>query len=252
MSAGAIGGFAATASSGAATESGAFGALQSEDFINVLLSELSNQDPFEPADSAALLEQLSSLRNIESQLSLQTSIESLVKQNRLASSASLIGKAVEGLDATGQRSTGIVESVRVEDGEAVLRLKSGRSVPMSNLTQILDEGGEFATIDEGRWNIVGKNGAAAKDDEVTTEDMVAWNALLARNMNRTYEAGDFNEGEIPPDKVGQKFEPRGFTDGDLNGDGRIDELDFFELGLVTADVRERDLAKAEAERLFGG
>ena len=68
MSAGAING---ASSVGAAAGESGFAALRSEDFIKVMLSELTNQDPFEPQDSAALLEQMSSLRNIESQLSLQ-------------------------------------------------------------------------------------------------------------------------------------------------------------------------------------
>ena len=75
-----------------------FSDLSSEQFIEVLFAELQNQDPFQPSDSGALLEQLSSLRNIESQLSLQTQMETLVSQNQLASAGNLIGKLVAGLD----------------------------------------------------------------------------------------------------------------------------------------------------------
>jgi flagellar basal-body rod modification protein FlgD len=132
MSAGAISGAASAGAEGA----GGFGALSSGDFINVLLSELSNQDPFDPQDSAALLEQLSSLRNIESQLALQDQLEDLVLQNQVAAAGGLIGKVVAGLDSTNREAQGLVTSVRVQNGKAILELDSGRALAMDRVTEI--------------------------------------------------------------------------------------------------------------------
>lgn len=134
MSAGAIGGAASAVSDIA----GAFGNLSSEDFVKVMIQELANQDPFEPQDSGALLEQLSSLRNIESQLSLQEQIGALVLQNQIASAGGLIGKLVTGLDAGNDQVTGQVQSVRVADGNVLLELDSGKELAMDRLTQIAD------------------------------------------------------------------------------------------------------------------
>ncbi len=134
MSAAAITGAGATAAS---SPSG-FGALGSEEFIRVMLSELSNQDPFEPQDSAALLEQLSSIRNIEGQLSLQESLENLVLQNQVAIAGGLIGKVVAGLDGLNQQVEGQVVSVRVRDGKATLELDNGKSLSMDRVTEIFN------------------------------------------------------------------------------------------------------------------
>lgn len=90
MSVAAIGGASASSSVGGT----AFADLSSGEFVKIMLEELANQDPFEPQDSAALLEQLSSLRNIESQISLEEKLESLVLQNSLSASAGMIGKDV--------------------------------------------------------------------------------------------------------------------------------------------------------------
>src|SRR5690606_13766382 len=100
---------------------------------------LSNQDPFQPQDSGALLEQLSSLRNIESQLPLQQKLETLVRQNETAAAGGLIGKKVEGLDAGNNAVSGLVTSVRVQDGKTLLELDSGRMVPMKRVTKIADQ-----------------------------------------------------------------------------------------------------------------
>lgn len=133
MSAGAING---ASSSGAAAGESGFAALRSEDFIKVMLSELTNQDPFEPQDSSALLEQMSSLRNIESQLALQTQLESLILQNQVSAAGGLIGKVVSGLDSLNNQVEGIVTSVRVQDDETLLELDNGRVLPMDRVAEI--------------------------------------------------------------------------------------------------------------------
>jgi flagellar basal-body rod modification protein FlgD len=132
MSAGAISGAATLPTS----QAGAFGDLSSEDFVKVMISELTNQDPLDPQDSGALLEQLSSLRNIESQLALQEQLGNLVLQNQIASAGSLIGKLITGQDANFDQIEGLVTSVRVEDGTVFLELDSGRTLSMDRVTEI--------------------------------------------------------------------------------------------------------------------
>ncbi len=136
MSAGAISGAFAAPQQETQVDRNAFGELDSGKFLNILLTELTNQDPFEPNDSQALLEQLSSLRNIESQASLQKSLEALVLQNNISQAGALLGKVVEGLTPTGERISGEVRSVRVVDGKAELELDTGRSVPLERVTTI--------------------------------------------------------------------------------------------------------------------
>ncbi len=154
MSAGAITGASSVeANSG----SGGFGALSSDEFIRVLMAELTNQDPFEPQDSGALLEQMSSLRNIESQLNLQETLGSLeeqfgnigdefsslgqklegfVLQNELTSAGNLIGKIVEGTDTNNKSIQGLVTSVRVENGSTFLELDTGAKLAIDRVTRV--------------------------------------------------------------------------------------------------------------------
>ncbi len=117
---------------------GGFDELDSNEFLEIILTELSNQDPLAPNDTQALLEQLSSLRNIESQISLEESLEELVLQNTLSQAGSLIGKLVEGVDDNSEKVTGQVTSVRVNDGEATLQLDTGRQLKLDTVTLIAD------------------------------------------------------------------------------------------------------------------
>ena len=115
----------------------AFSSLSSEEFTRIILAELRNQDPLQPNDTGALLEQLSSIRSIQSDLELSDRLESVVSQNEFAGAAGLIGKRVSGLTESGQRIEDEVASVsRTADG-AVLNLAGGKRIPMSGLDKVL-------------------------------------------------------------------------------------------------------------------
>ena len=61
---------ALTGGSTASAPTSRFTELSSEEFIKIIFTELQNQDPFKPNDSSALLEQLNSIRSIESDIEL--------------------------------------------------------------------------------------------------------------------------------------------------------------------------------------
>jgi flagellar basal-body rod modification protein FlgD len=130
---------AATAASGVTAAGGnAYADLSSDEFLKIMLTELSNQDPFEPNDSQAILDQLSSLRSIESDLNLQEQLESLVLQNAIGQAGALIGKQVEGLSRDNETVTGIVTAVRVVDGKAQLELDNGVTLPIDRVATVTD------------------------------------------------------------------------------------------------------------------
>ena len=119
-----------------ASSTSAFNNLSSEDFVKIMLSELSNQDPLAPNDSKAILEQISSIRSIESDLSLKSALESLVQQSQFSSAGGLIGKGVTGKLSDGATVEGLVLSVsNGRDGPAV-NLTGGWQVKMDDILEI--------------------------------------------------------------------------------------------------------------------
>lgn len=135
MSASSIGGTGlATAT---ALNENRFAELSSNEFINILVTELKNQDPFEPNDSAQILEQLSSLRNIEAFSELQDQLGTVVDQMQVAQAGAMIGRLVEGVDSRNNQVVGQVTSVRVVHGKGVLELDTGRSLEMDRITRIM-------------------------------------------------------------------------------------------------------------------
>ena len=67
--------------SGAGGTSDAFGALGSDEFLQIILTELTSQDPLSPNDTSALLDQISTIRSIESDIALGDRLDAIVTEN---------------------------------------------------------------------------------------------------------------------------------------------------------------------------
>ncbi|MBX3357224.1 MAG: hypothetical protein KF745_02230 [Phycisphaeraceae bacterium] len=114
----------------------AFSALNSEQFVKIMFTELTRQDPLKPNDTSNLLQQMSSLRSIQSSLDLSKRLESLVLQNQTSAAGTLIGKSVSGLDERNLRVTGVVESVSITKDGPVLGLTNGSRVSFDRVDSL--------------------------------------------------------------------------------------------------------------------
>ena len=110
--------------------------LKTEDFIKMMITQLQNQDPLEPAKNQELLAQMSQIGQLQSATALQDSLKSMVMQNSLGSAGNLIGKTVEGLDDLNEKVRGVVNSVRVEGDLVYLELDTGKRLALGRVTSI--------------------------------------------------------------------------------------------------------------------
>lgn len=124
------------ASTSTKTTTPASKSLTANDFINMMVTQLQNQDPTDPTKSSDLLAQMSQIGSLQASTDLQTSLKTLVLQNNLASAGSLIGKTVTGKDDVGADLGGVVSSVKVVDGALSLNLDNGSTLSMSNVLTV--------------------------------------------------------------------------------------------------------------------
>ncbi|MEE2681210.1 MAG: flagellar hook capping FlgD N-terminal domain-containing protein [Planctomycetota bacterium] len=130
---------AAGVQTGGAGAASGFGSMNSEEFVKIIFTELQNQDPFQPNDSAALLEQLNSIRSIESDMALTDQLKAIVFQNQLSGAGNLIGRYVQGLSTEGTRVDGKVISV-IRQGDAIgVELDTGWIIEVDQVELIVDE-----------------------------------------------------------------------------------------------------------------
>lgn len=129
--------------------------MSSGDFLKVMFAELTRQDPLQPNETKDLLQQVATIRSIESNIGLSDNLKQLVKQNEAANAGSLVGQTVKGLDSSGVPITGVVRSVRITRDGTGLNLLDGRSIAVKDLQEILGfmlEGPSGLTAEQGGAN----------------------------------------------------------------------------------------------------
>lgn len=116
-------------------------ALRSEDFFRLLVTELKQQDPFEPAKTADMIGQVSQIRSIELSKQLTDTLTQLTRQQHTAGASDLLGKFVVAevwtTDGMVSEIKGIVTGIRFNpDGSAILELDTGQAVRAADVTRI--------------------------------------------------------------------------------------------------------------------
>ena len=116
--------------------------LDPAQFLNLIITQLQNQDPLAPTDNAALMAQVGQLREITANDKLTTTLTSFSITQELTTASTLIGKKIQGLDTTGSEITGVVDSVSIKVDEKdrnnrQVRVQVGnKTVDMSNVRAI--------------------------------------------------------------------------------------------------------------------
>lgn len=139
--------------------------LDKDAFMQLLVSQMQNQDPLEPQTGADFVAQLAGFSELEEVQALNENLLGLAvlqQENALlsqmAQSSGLIGHEVRFMDPeTLTQRTGTVGSVRIENGLAMLGV-GGDSVPLANVMEVLGEAAPVPMTD-------GDAGASSGSDE---------------------------------------------------------------------------------------
>ncbi len=113
--------------------------LSSDDFFKLLITQLTNQDPMEPTSNQELLQQISSIRDIELSTTLTESLQRLAGQQQFGSASTLIGQYVTSVAGSdGNVLAGTVVAVKFDSqGLPRLQLSNGVELEMSQLSSIV-------------------------------------------------------------------------------------------------------------------
>ena len=125
--------------SGAPAASRSASNLSSDDFFKLLITQLTNQDPMEPTSNEELLQQISSIRDIELSTTLTESLQRLAGQQQFGSASTLIGQYVTSVPGSdGIVRAGTVVAVKFDSqGLPRLQLSNGVELEMSQLASIV-------------------------------------------------------------------------------------------------------------------
>lgn len=98
--------------------------LRLDDLLQVLLTELTHQDPFKPVDNKDFMSQIAQFASLDTTQQLNQNIVQLLAVQALNQSVGLIGKNVSALNDSGTTINGKVIAVTLTDGAPRLTIKS--------------------------------------------------------------------------------------------------------------------------------
>lgn len=175
-------------------------AMTGQDFLKLLISQLTNQDPMEPMKNDELMRQLSAIRELESNNEISTNFKNLLAHQELSSASVLVGKMILGVSADGNLVEGIAERIIMD--KSGIRLQVGGYELALGSVMAVENVPTGNTPDPENSTETGLLGDIDGDGDVTDADK---ELLLARL-----------DGQDAPGE---------FALYDLNGDGKVDQTD---------------------------
>jgi flagellar basal-body rod modification protein FlgD len=132
-----VGGVGSNSSTGSTTNStNSLDGITQTDFLQLLLTQLQNQNPLDPMSSSDFASQLATLTEVGSLNSLDSSFGSLLQVQQLTGGNSLIGKTVA-YTPTGSTTpaAGVVTGMIIDSGNVDLTVNNNQ-VPLSQVIGI--------------------------------------------------------------------------------------------------------------------
>ncbi|MCB1195776.1 flagellar hook assembly protein FlgD [bacterium] len=116
--------------------------LGKDDFLELLVAQLGNQDPLDPLSNEDFIAQMATFSQLEQVTNLNTNItsflDSQIQQNTaqaVAQYSSLIGKKVITKNNDSETVSGTVKSVYFENGNVSIDV-DGKKVPAADIIQV--------------------------------------------------------------------------------------------------------------------
>ncbi|MCX7828454.1 MAG: flagellar hook assembly protein FlgD [Thermanaerothrix sp.] len=109
--------------------------LGKDDFLKLLVAQLTHQDPLDPLKDKDFIAQMAQFSALEQQVNMAKGIESLAKMS-MASAVNYVGRTVGYTGEDGSDAAGVVQFVEMKDGAVTLHLKDGKSIPMDKVQYV--------------------------------------------------------------------------------------------------------------------
>lgn len=140
MNVGATSSTGATAATTGATSKtsaalGAAAGMGKDDFMQLLISQLKNQDPMKPMEDKEFITQLAQFSALESMEKLTEQMEELTGSQLLVQAATLIGKQVTAKLESGEVVSGTISQVKIVDGRP-MAVVNGKEIDTSLITTV--------------------------------------------------------------------------------------------------------------------
>ncbi|MGB8001463.1 MAG: flagellar hook assembly protein FlgD [Anaerobacillus sp.] len=114
------------------------GQLGKDDFLKILVAQLSNQDPMKPMQDTEFIGQMAQFSSLEQMTNMNGTMSKVLDsqlQSSMTDYADLIGKSVKWTE-NNETSSGKVQAVLYKEGTVLAELANGKQVDISLLERI--------------------------------------------------------------------------------------------------------------------
>lgn len=132
-------GATATGASSGSSSQANIGGIDTNGFLQLLVAQLTHQDPMKPADSSTYITEEAQFSMVQSMNALAKQNEAILRSTQMQEATGFIGKTVTYVDANGVANTGVVSSASPGSDGAVVRVGS-EQVPVTSITAVMAAG----------------------------------------------------------------------------------------------------------------
>ncbi|GEM_PF-925748 len=133
----------------------AAGKVSNSDFLKLLVTQLTTQDPLNPMQDIDFTGQLAQLQALEEQMAMTKSMTAMRVDTQLQAGSNMIGKYVSGIDKNGDAAAGLVTRVLQKDGDVYLELSNKQQVAVNSVSDLWNDSSSMAGDISNAGNIIG-------------------------------------------------------------------------------------------------
>ena len=143
--------------------------LTHDDFLRLLVMQLTHQDPLKPMEDVDFMAQLAQMQALDEQIAMTQTMRAMRIDTQLQATSALIGKLVSGADENGNELGGVVDRVVVESDAVYAQLANGLRIPTENIRQVWHEADTLRSELAGAQSMIGLLVTALDDNYITRE-----------------------------------------------------------------------------------
>jgi flagellar basal-body rod modification protein FlgD len=110
------------------------GSLNEGDFLELMMDQLKNQNPLNPADPTQYMGELASFSSLDEEMQIQSSSSETASDQSASSAMSLLGQNVNYTDSNGNSGSGTVSAVDFTSSGPTLTVGGTSGIDLSEIT----------------------------------------------------------------------------------------------------------------------
>ena len=163
------------------------GKVNHTDFLKLLVTQLTMQDPLNPMKDIDFTAQLAQLQALDEQMAMTKTMSAMRMDTQLQAGSNMIGKYISGVDRNGNAAAGLVTRVVQRDNSVYLELANKQLVEVTGVTDLWNDSNNMSQDILNAGGVIGMWVTAGYDEamqpiEGIVEKIIIENGIVAMRL----------------------------------------------------------------------